>query len=150
MKILYCVICSKYRKYEKPKISYILEKTLVLFIIYSKYNNEDEKIFKDVELIEISKIYNYFKNMVEENVSQEFRLKNIDETENYFLEEIKQSKLMSKKHKKVCTTLNYIDHFLILASTITGCISISTFASLIGISIGTTNSAIRLFLINNV
>ena len=28
------------------------------------------------------KIYNYFKNMVEVNISQEFRLKNIDETNN--------------------------------------------------------------------
>ena len=26
MKILYCVICSKYRKFEKPKISYLWEK----------------------------------------------------------------------------------------------------------------------------
>ena len=69
--------------------------------------------------------------MVEENISQEFRLKNVDETRNYFLEEIKQNELMSKKHKKVCTTLNYIEHFLILASTITGCVSISAFASLI-------------------
>ena len=60
--------------------------------------------------------------MVEENISQEFRLKSIDETRNYFLEEIKQNELMSKKHKKVCKTLYYIEHFLILASTITGCI----------------------------
>ena len=57
--------------------------------------------------------------MVEENVSQEFRLKNIDETRNYFLEEIEHNKLMSRKHKKVCTTLNFIEHFLILAFTIT-------------------------------
>ena len=63
---------------------------------------------------------------------------------NYFLEEIKQNELMSKKHKKVCTTLNYIEHFLILASTITGCVSISAFASLIGIPIGITSSAIGL------
>ena len=61
------------------------------------------------------KIYDYFKN-----ISQKFRLKNIDEIRNYFLEEIKQNELMSRKHKKVCTTLNYIEHFLILASTITG------------------------------
>ena len=27
---------------------------------------------------------------------------------------------MSRKHKKVCTTLNYIEHFFILATTITG------------------------------
>ena len=40
---------------------------------------------------------------------------------------------MSKKRKIICTTLNYIEHFLILASTITGCISISAFAFLIGI-----------------
>ena len=26
--------------------------------------------------------------------------------------------MMSKKHKKVCTTLNYFEHFLTLASTI--------------------------------
>ena len=82
--------------------------------------------------------------MVEENISQEFRLKNIDETRNYLIEEINRNELMSKKHKKVCTTLNYIEHFLILASTITGCISISAFASLIGILIGITSSAIGL------
>ena len=49
---------------------------------------------------------------------------------------------MSKKHKKVCTTLNYIEYFLILASAITGCISISAFTSLIRIPIGITSSAI--------
>ena len=72
--------------------------------------------------------------MVEENISQEFRLKSIDETRSYLIEEINQNKLMSKKHKKVCTTLNYIEHFLILGSTITGCVSISSFASLVGIA----------------
>ena len=34
---------------------------------------------------------------------------------------------MSRKNKKVCTTLNYIEHFLILASAITGYISVSAF-----------------------
>ena len=53
------------------------------------------------------KIYNYFKNM-----AQEFRLKNVDETSNYILEYIKQNELMSKKHKKVCITLHYINTFL--------------------------------------
>ena len=77
-------------------------------------------------------------------MNQEFRLKNIDETRNYFLEEIKQNKLMSKKHKKVCTALNYIECFLTLPSTITGCISISAFDSLLGIPIGITSSAIGL------
>ena len=39
------------------------------------------------------------------NISQEFRLKKINETRNYFLKEIDQNELISKKHKKVCTTL---------------------------------------------
>ena len=79
------------------------------------------------------KIYDYFKNTVEENIRQNFRLKNKGETRNYFLEEINQNELMSRKHRKVFTTLNYIKHFLILISTITGCISISVLASLLGI-----------------
>ena len=56
MKKFYCIICSKYKKFEKPKISNILEKTLVLSIICSKCQNEDEKMFKEEESIEILKI----------------------------------------------------------------------------------------------
>ena len=73
--------------------------------------------------------------MVEENINQIFRLKNVGQTRNYFLEEIMLQELMSQKHQKVCETLNYIERFLILASTISGCILISAFASLIGIPI---------------
>ena len=79
--------------------------------------------------------------MLKENISQEFRLKNIDKTRNYCVEEIQQNELMSKKKKKVCTTLNYIEHFLILVSAVNGCISISAFGSLLGIRIGITSSA---------
>ena len=43
MKKLYCVTCGKYRAFEKPEISYLLEKTLVLSVICSKCKNEDEK-----------------------------------------------------------------------------------------------------------
>ena len=75
-------------------------------------------------------------------MSQEFRLKNIDQRRNYFLDEIKQNELISKKHKKVYTPLNYIEHFHILGSTITGCISISAFASLLGTPGGITSSGI--------
>ena len=49
---------------------------------------------------------------------------------------------MSKKYKNVCTTLDYIEHFLILASTITGCVSTFAFASLVDIPIGITSSTI--------
>ena len=50
---------------------------------------------------------NYFKNMVEKNISQKLRLKNIDETINYFLKDIKKNELMNRKHKKVSTALLY-------------------------------------------
>ena len=60
----------------------------------------------------------------------------------FFLKEIVQNELMSKKHRKVCTTLHYIEHFLILASTITECISILYF--LLSIPVGTTSSRIVL------
>ena len=61
--------------------------------------------------------------MVKENMSQELRLKNIDETRNYFLEEIKQNELMSRKHKKVCTTLKYTEQCLTLLALITPALS---------------------------
>ena len=47
-----------------------------------------------------------------------------------------------KSTKKVCTTLNFIEQFLILASTISQYISVSAFTSLIGIPIGITSSVI--------
>ena len=81
--------------------------------------------------------------MVEENRSPKFRLRNIDETRNYFLEKIKHNELMSRKDKKVSTTLNHI-HFLISISAIKECISISDFTSLIGNPIGITSSVIGL------
>ena len=51
---------------------------------------------------------------------------------------------MSRKHKKVCTTLNYIEHFLLLAFTVIGCTSIFAFVFLVGIPVGITNSAMGL------
>ena len=51
MKTLYCIICGKYGKFEKPKISYLLEKVLVLSIICNKYEVEDENTFKEEETI---------------------------------------------------------------------------------------------------
>ena len=59
--------------------------------------------------------------------------KKIDEIRILLIEEINRNELMSKKHKKICKFLNYIDHLRIVISTITGCVSISAFASLVGI-----------------
>ena len=106
-------------KFKNSKLSYIFKKTLVLSIICSKCEM--------LKLIGVIKKYNYFKTMVEEKISQDFTLK--------------KNELMSYKHKKGCTTLNNIEHFLILAFVVTGFISISTFASLRGIPTGITSSA---------
>ena len=51
---------------------------------------------------------------------------------------------MTKKHEKVCRVLIYIDHSLLVISTISGCVSISAFASLFGISKRITSSVIEL------
>ena len=96
---IYCTKCKNYKAFKKLKMSNFYDKTLLLSSICNKYGREDEKIFKEEEIIE--KKNNYFKNM-----SQEFRLKHLDETRSYFLEEIKQDELMSRMHKKICTTLN--------------------------------------------
>ena len=80
----------------------------------------------------------------EENISQDFRLKKITEKRNYLLKEINQNELMSNKHKNSFRVLNYTDHLLIVISTITVCVSISAFASLVGTSIGITSSSIGL------
>ena len=52
--------------------------------------------------------------------------------------------MLSKKHKKVFRALIYIKHLLILASAVTGCVSISASASLAGIPIGIMSSAVEL------
>ena len=42
---------------------------------------------------------------------------------------------MNKKNKKVCTTLNCIEHLIILAIAVFRCVSISASASFVGIPI---------------
>ena len=51
---------------------------------------------------------------------------------------------MSKKHKKAGRGFNYTEHLLILISTVTGCVSISAFAFLVGFSMGVISSGIGL------
>ena len=62
MKKLYCLFCGKNRKIKNTKI-YILEKTLALSIICSKCKNEDHKIFKQEESIEMLKILGLIENI---------------------------------------------------------------------------------------
>ena len=61
MKKFYCIICGKCRIFEKPKISYLLEKK-VLFLSL-KCRNEDGKLFKDEDSVEILKILSLIENI---------------------------------------------------------------------------------------
>ena len=63
IKKIYCIICGKNKKFKNLKISYIFEKTLVVSIIYNKCGNEDEKIFKEEDSIEILKILGLVNNI---------------------------------------------------------------------------------------
>ena len=64
MKELYCIICGRYRKFEKPKTSYLLEKTLLVTIIYIISKNKDEKVFKEEDSIETLKILGLIENII--------------------------------------------------------------------------------------
>ena len=61
-----------------------------------------------------------------------------------FIKETGQKKLMINKHKKVCTTLHFSEHFVVLASIVARCVPVSVFTSLLGISIGIKSSATEL------
>ena len=79
--------------------------------------------------------------MIEE-ASLEFRLRKIDEARNDLLDEINHNDLMSEKSKKTCKYLNYVEHLLILVSTVSGCVSISAFASLVCVPVCITSSVV--------
>ena len=51
---------------------------------------------------------------------------------------------MSEKHKNTCKHLNYVEHLLLLASAITGCVSVSAFTSLVAVPVGITSSSAEL------
>ena len=52
--------------------------------------------------------------------------------------------MVSKKEKEVCKILIYNELLLILVSNITGCVSISAFAFLVGTTVSIASSSVRL------
>ena len=56
---------------------------------------------------------------------------------------------MSEMHEKSCRVLNFIDYSFIAISTVTGCVFISAFSSLVDIPIGITSSQLDYNLCNN-
>ena len=105
---------------------------------------ESTEILKVLGLTNNTEKYQKIHNHGWKNINQQFRLQKINEIKKYLIKETNQNDLMSNKHKKVCRVFNDIDHLLIVFFTITGCVSISTFAFLVGIPIVITSSAIGL------
>ena len=81
--------------------------------------------------------------MVEET-SLDFKLIKIDKTRNYLVDEINHTDLINEKYKDTCKYLNYIENLLILASIITGCVSIFEFDSLLCVPVGITRSEVAI------
>ena len=77
---------------------------------------------------EINKI-----NLLEQT---KFWLREIIEIENYFHQEINQRKLWIKRLSKHATVFDYIDKILIALSATTGGVSIVSFTSVVGASVG--------------
>ena len=111
----YCIVFIEYMLAEKTLLDYT---NLLRPNDYKKNYNIIYKHFK----------YKYVRRS---KSSLEFRLKKIDKMINCLLDEIKHNDLMSEKYQKTCKYLNYVAHLLILASTVTCCVSIS--ASLVSV-----------------
>ena len=93
---------------------------------------------KYISILEEYKYFRIYQINVLEKASLEFRLRKANEARNSFLDEIKND-LMSEKDKNTCTYLNYVEHLLLLASTVTGCVSIDAFVPL-----SITSSVVRI------
>ena len=78
-------------------------------------------------------LYKYFKDKY---VKSQVQFIQKDETRNCRTKEIKTT------CKKTYNYLNYVERLLILVSTVTGCVSISAFSSLVYVPVAFTSSAV--------
>ena len=76
--------------------------------------------------------------------NQQFRLNKISEIEDCFIAEIKGGELMSKKLSKYISFFDYFDKSLIVLSGTSGGVSITSFATVIGDTIGITSASLSL------
>ena len=75
---------------------------------------------------------------------QQFRLNKINEIKDYFVAEIKERELMSKRLSKYIASFDYFDKSLIVLSVTTGSISIASFATVIGVTVGMVSASLSL------
>ena len=76
--------------------------------------------------------------------NQQLRLNKSSEIEDYFIAEIKERQLISKKVSKYISFFDYFDKYLIVLSVTSGGVSIASFATVIGVLIGTTSASLSL------
>ena len=74
------------------------------------------------------------------------RLNKISKTEIYFNQEIKDRKLSSKKSSKYVASFDYKDKILIVLSATSGGVSIISFTTVIGASVGIASTIFTLIL----
>ena len=72
------------------------------------------------------------------------RLDKITEIENHFYQEINQRKSYSKKLTKYVAAFDYTDRFLIVLSATTRGVSICSFTSVVGASVGIASASFTL------
>ena len=75
---------------------------------------------------------------------KKFRLSEIIGIENYFYQEINQRKSCSRKLNKYVTAFDYIDKILIVLSATRSGVSIISFTSIIGASVGVASASLTL------
>ena len=68
----------------------------------------------------------------------------INEIDNYFITEIKERELMSKRLSKYIASFDYFDKPLIVLSATSGSISIASFTTVIGTTIGVASASLSL------
>ena len=98
--------------------------------------------------IEYDSIKNNLLETIDKTVLSEqtkFRLSKIIGIENYFYQEINQRKSCSKKLNKYVTTFDYINKILIVLSATSSEVSIISFTSIIGASVGIASAILTLF-----
>ena len=89
---------------------------------------------------------NIYPNINEISLSdqQHFRLNKINEIKDYFVAEIKERELMSKRLSKYIAFCDYFDKSLIVLSATSGSISIASFATVIGTTVGIASASLSL------
>ena len=84
-------------------------------------------------------------NSVEANLNnQQCRRNKINEIKDYFIAEIKERELMSKRRSQYIASFDYFDQFFIFLSATSGSISIASFATVIGTSVGIATASLSL------